>query len=775
MNQLSTTSRTITTTTLVLEQPLDYSCIKEHYKVERYIVPSSLQYNKNRTNYGRVHNAFRDQVNYPYRSYMHDKLDGEKNKKWVFYVLYPKEAETHDITLPWFQRESLQRKGIAFSDLPLHMFLKLLQIRFFRGDETKRFVGHDKCYVYARSDKNDIHTCVEIEIKEAITNRETSSLPEFHVIPHAKRFGKAEQPYYPADPLFGKHVEGKKFFFTHLHSRAVEKEKTVYKLVNFKNSRAQLKYHDQHNLDSGKGKIVFDFLQAFLGNLADLGIIGHLRTRLVKPAPSPEIALLPVSLLSTVGVFDKRLNPTNSLSDYVDLFTMFSSSVKFIPVTDITQAPQGGIIVLLDAKAEDFEDGGILSSQYEDPYPLLYNNHPEIPKHSLNVNSNDPDALDGDDYLDYSMLHPDDGSFQRKFEVILNELYLKCSIIYGSDTFPLPLIANEVAFIRRDNYNSQKITLALWFEDNHIRFANLDDPQEREVFYNLAEKWGVDWDEQFDILLDERRPFTESVTNKYKDLPSFDIIIGRNLFVAIDDLEESVLYDYEEISRRQQEQKILYPISYFRLSPHYDQIQKQRLNLLTLDQLSQQGLLDGSREAKTIKAKNSLTFYNRLLEYDALLEEIGITHPSLSYRELTSGEWLERIAKIFGSKKSKDRKHRGKVIEGKYHSKLITGIYQDLDKFLSQKGKDVHLYQGIWYDDTNAFIVGSPTSMNIEGQERAHPIRRFQIIQGEDHFDKERLLLTMGVQFVRHKQYTVSPYYFHLIDLYVENVLRYTL
>jgi len=31
----------------------------------------------------------------------------------------------------------------------------------------------------------------------------------------------------------------------------------------------------------------------------------------------------------------------------------------------------------------------------------------------------------------------------------------------------------------------------------------------------------------------------------------------------------------------------------------------------------------------------------------------------------------------------------------------------------------------------------------------------------------------MGVLFVRYKQYTVSPYYFHLIDLYVENVLRY--
>src|SRR4051794_20997620 len=114
MKQFSAESRTITTTTLVLEQPLDYSRIEEKYTVARYIVPSRLQHDNNPANYGRVHNAFRDQVNYPYRSYMHDKLDGEKNKKWVFYVLYPKEAETIAVTLPWFHNELLQGKVISF-------------------------------------------------------------------------------------------------------------------------------------------------------------------------------------------------------------------------------------------------------------------------------------------------------------------------------------------------------------------------------------------------------------------------------------------------------------------------------------------------------------------------------------------------------------------------------------------------------------------------------------------------------------------------------------
>jgi hypothetical protein len=57
-------------------------------------------------------------------------------------------------------------------------------------------------------------------------------------------------------------------------------------------------------------------------------------------------------------------------------------------------------------------------------------------------------------------------------------------------------------------------------------------------------------------------------------LPEFDIIVGRDLFVAIEDIEERVLYDYHEISRRHREQQIAYPIEQLRLAPHYDQIKR---------------------------------------------------------------------------------------------------------------------------------------------------------------------------------------------------------
>ena len=51
--------------------------------------------------------------------------------------------------------------------------------------------------------------------------------------------------------------------------------------------------------------------------------------------------------------------------------------------------------------------------------------------------------------------------------------------------------------------------------------------------------------------------------------------------------------------------------------------------------------------------------------------------------------------------------------------------------------------------------------------------KRFCVLQGMAHFKPESLLAEVGVQFVRPRQYTIVPYPFHLIDLYVENVRRY--
>ena len=187
--------------------------------------------------------------------------------------------------------------------------------------------------------------------------------------------------------------------------------------------------------------------------------------------------------------------------------------------------------------------------------------------------------------------------------------------------------------------------------------------------------------------------------------------------------------------------------------------------MLTLAELARRGLLIDRQKPVSASERHSLAFYRRLLKYDELLEKVAVTHPTISFQEMTRGAWSEHIARIFGGEVKS---------EGRYHRGIIAAIYRKRGMFLSEKGRDVQLYQGIWHDKSNAFLVGSPTGMNVQGQERAHLIRRFQVMQGEASFKREQLLSPMSVLFVRPGQYTVSPYYFHLIDQYVENVLRYS-
>lgn len=68
--------------------------------------------------------------------------------------------------------------------------------------------------------------------------------------------------------------------------------------------------------------------------------------------------------------------------------------------------------------------------------------------------------------------------------------------------------------------------------------------------------------------------------------------------------------------------------------------------------------------------------------------------------------------------------------------------------------------------------VGATEGMKFQ-QPRAHLIRRFDVYQGGEHFDIQIFLRMLSVQFVRLKQYTVYPYPFHLINIYVESILRF--
>ncbi len=81
-------------------------------------------------------------------------------------------------------------------------------------------------------------------------------------------------------------------------------------------------------------------------------------------------------------------------------------------------------------------------------------------------------------------------------------------------------------------------------------------------------------------------------------------------------------------------------------------------------------------------------------------------------------------------------------------------------------------YSGIWHDAENCFMVGDAGTFKFK-QPRAHLIRKFNVYKGEGMFDINTFLDMTAVKFVRFNQFTVYPYFFHLIDMYVEAKLFY--
>jgi hypothetical protein len=203
------------------------------------------------------------------------------------------------------------------------------------------------------------------------------------------------------------------------------------------------------------------------------------------------------------------------------------------------------------------------------------------------------------------------------------------------------------------------------------------------------------------------------------------------------------------------------PIESFKLLSSYDRICNK--THLSFEELQKRGLLEGRRFPKNNDEEESLTLYRQLETYDEYLDELLLERDDISFNDLWDGEQRERIISIFGIKPDRN---------GRYSNATYKRLYQKLGWFSSDKSDDVHMYKGIWYDDQHCYMVGASQGLNVR-QPRAHLIRRFDVYMGADRFDMHPLLLTTSVQFVRHDQYTVYPYPFHLIDVYVESFLQY--
>lgn len=755
--------RTVRTTTFVVRQPVDYARLEEHFKLVRYELPERLRWSKNNNDYGQMHNSLRDQIDFPYKTYKYDRLDGKP--KWVVYVLYPHEATIQPITISFLSAAPLPFRQVSFADPELHILLKLLQIAYFRGEQAGRFIGQDVCYIYAKQKREHrFYICLRVDLQGDIRNQEGAATQEFKVIGRACPFKRVEKPNQTSRAYFGRRVKGGKAYFVHFKagevSKAVQAKEPVYEIRTSEGRRTTLNYHDQQHLDESVGKLLYDFIGNFTGYLANFGIIGQQKERTFQRFEAPKNqAKLPLEALNPIYVYDNRLQRDEPLQAYCEVFESVLPELQFLPIEDLTEVHNGAVLVVQDCSKEDFEEEGALQD-WADPYLDLYQRYSSIPKQSININTNESATKTATEYLDYPLPQADDKILQQKLTMALSQLYLKEVILRERSVEQrLPLAPQGFVFIRKGRYFSQVYETLLAFERDHLRFVDLRDEAGRVQRDEILAHLGIDWDTMYDRMLDKHRKKGEE--EDARDLSRYDVIIGPKLFVELENLNERVLYEYDEITKRQRLLHEQFAIDDLKLAARYDEICLK--SLLLLSDLQRGGLLDETHLPNNRKEQESLDFYRQLEKYDALLEEIQRTRRTISFDELTQGELMERIADIFDIQADE---------KGRYDRRRFKSFYQRREMFPSDKESDLHMYQGIWYDTDQAYMVGEPLSLN-QSQPRAHLIRRFDVYVGAEQFDIRPLLAAMSVQFVRLNRYTVYPYPFHLLDLYVESGLRF--
>jgi hypothetical protein len=765
-------TRTTPTTTLIVSRPTDFRALEARYKLVRYELPMDLQWmaKKNRTIYGQMHNSLRDQLDCPYKIFTHDRRDGAEVDKWVVYALYRHNETPTTINISFLPHAPVHASPITFDSLDLHLLLKLLQIAYVLGEQTRRFIGQDLCYVHAKKEGN-AHTCLLIDIKGDIRTEREDSEQEFKVTGQARRFQRVDYPDGASLPYayFERKITDGTVYFLHLKRREIEKNREtgepLYGIRAQEGKRTTLFYHDQRNIEESVGKLLYDFIHDFTAYLADYGITSRLKERhFFEFLPSRGQSHLPLSLLNPIAVFENRLAAVRPLPDYFEVFAQWMPDLHFKAVTDLSQIPTGAALVIQDYNKEDFEPGGLLAAEHrEDPYVKLYRTYPQLSKQSINVNTNKSADSTAAAYLDYPALEPGNKIFKLKLEVSLSQLYLKDVIRHERSVQErLPLAPTDFVFIRKDRYFPYQppYETLLFFENDRLRFLDLRDPIQGQQREELLARLGVDWEARYEEMLHKYRKRGEH--DEDRELTNYDVIVGPGLFVELEDLNERVLYDYDTIVERQDAVKMALPIEALKLLAFYDIIRNDPH--LSLRDLHERGLLEEQAHPKPGREAESLKFYRQLEEYDAYLDELQQFYPEISFNELWQGERMEQIIRIFDIHPDKHGKYRNTQFKSYYQKKR--------GWFSSDKAKDVHMYEGIWYDNHNCYMVGSSQSLK-DHQPRAHLIRHFHIYQGHDHFDIQPLLRSTSVQFVRFNQYTVYPYAFHLLDLYVESVLRF--
>lgn len=773
---------TFATSTFYVTKPENFDALDTVFKLVRYVLPPSFGEKSPKERYKLLHVELRGQLSVPYRTYDHDELD--KAETYVIYALYRVKDEVAPVTLRFLSEDALEHRTIGFHEISTFNLIKLLQASYF--NTYPHFASMGNYFIHARPNGKDWHLCLAIAIHGADQNMRADeteeTLQEFWVTGHAKYFNrplehpdeyqKRRFPYYTLQ-MRNEHVLFEQLPYDQIDAH----QETLFQEFSNQSSPARLVYHAQNatKLLPSKGYLLHQFTTAFVERLQTFGIPAEIKQRTWTQYVPPKQAKALPQQLTQIYLYDNRQNKTtHPMTAYQACLAEHYPDYQFVVLQTIEEAQRQPVLIIQDTKPEDYEKDGVFFGS-EDPYKVVYRKYTDTPKQSIIVNENSQKTSKGtkETYLDYPMItlaeesedeedEETETTWAMQFQVSFYQLYLKHVVINQkpvSEYLPVSGKLKSVMsyiYIRKQTYRRTPYHVAMRVEGDRLKFYDLRDPDQKAVLSEITAQWGYDWLDIEDTLFQKYHKKREHG----EEVRDYDLILMPDRAVELETVDETVIYKYAEIERRLGVRGAKQPVEDLLLLPHYDRL-RNRKTMISARDLEGLGLLDG-RKPDGERETASVQFWNRLVEYDRLLEEVQAIQSRITYDEFV-GMRRDEIGGIFKFPKTAN---------GDYNTKQLLEYYKVIWDIGGFKSDDVQMSKGIWYNTTDfAYTVGDVNGFK-DAQDRANLVRRFDVLHGDrSGFKLEEFLEATAVQFIRYRQYTVYPYPFYLIEKYIHDVL----
>lgn len=602
----------VPTTNFVINlDKIKINALQEKYNLFTLEVPDSFKFLQDKNKFAKLHNAYKEQLNFPYYfySFAHPKA-------CIFVLVDKSENSIKSISLSFGflkgEKVIAQEKNIAelCTTKNLHILAKLFLSSWYY--KAHRTCQGDFFYIHSKDDKQKL-TALLVKIKESkgefeITS-ETSYLKQLD--------SKFDVKYINFNNYF-EQVQGTRYLHQLKQSEVEQRLKDIQNLstifrdtttqdaknLKFKPQTPSIRWYDSHptntNVFQGcrsellrnfQNELVAYYNEVFGEDVAEKR--SHVMVEVIpmgqpgdhtpKTAPAKGYGFnektnegtgLFLKVLDKIGVLDLRQKDVsnynkNRFQDYIDLLNQHYSNKYDITFSEVKQdelaTTTKPIIVLQDVEKQIFEEDGFLLG-YEDQKRETYKEFAsKIPMQTLNINLNKADDFNAaDTYFEYEIFKFED--YKHRLDVCLNELLLKKYII---DKLPiknldnpnhcLPCILNlksltGLAYMYQNTF---------MYVDNQyvLQFFDLDNPNEKQRRNEFLENWGINWfafDKQFaerNYTRNENGQNKTSKNNKGEVIDTHEkrmketrFVFAKGLILAIEDTEERVFIKGERRS-----------------------------------------------------------------------------------------------------------------------------------------------------------------------------------------------------------------------------------